>query len=79
MGHRENPMTKIRTTLRLSLVIERIEDSSYPPSSPSPFPAARKVVDTTGVEFRDSELPPSCPSMRAAGAVVIPFAARRVG
>jgi hypothetical protein len=50
-------MTK-RTTVRVTVTIERLE--VIHPSS-GPFRAARRVVETTGYEIRDSELPPPGP------------------
>lgn len=50
----KHPMTK-RTTIRFTVTLEHIEVST--PSS-APFPAARRVIVTTGEAVGDSELPP---------------------
>lgn len=64
-----------RTITRLTITLERIEITC---PSGSPFPAARRVVNTTGQEVRDSELPPArTPSAHPFGRVVVPF--RRAG
>ena len=68
----KHQMTK-RTITRMTLTIERIE--VIHPSS-APFPAARRVVNTTGVEVRDSELPPRPTHARPIARVV---ALRRAG
>jgi hypothetical protein len=66
-------MTK-RTTVRVTLTIERVE--IIHPSS-GPFRAARRVIDTTGYEIRDSELPPSRVANARPVARVVPI--RRAG
>lgn len=67
-------MTK-RTITRLTMTLERIEITS--PSS-APFRAAPRVIDTTGYEIHDSELPPSQPRSNTRSARVIPLF-RKVG
>jgi hypothetical protein len=68
---------RTRTVTRLSLVLEHIVET-YP--SRSPFPAARKIITTTGETVHDSELPPSQPSIRAARpANVVQFPRRVAG
>ena len=63
---------RTRTVTRLSLVLEHVVET-YPSA---PFPAARKIITTTGTEVRESELPPSQPSVRSAR--VVQFPVRRV-
>ena len=66
---------RTRTVTRLSLVLEHIVETY--PSAP-PFPAARKIITTTGEAVE--ELPPSQPSIRAARpANVVQFPVRRTG
>lgn len=62
-----------KTTVRFTMTIERFE-SIYPSSGP--FPAARRVVNTTAETVE--ELPPR-PLASARGARVIPFTARKAG
>lgn len=63
-----------KTTTRLTLTVETIEETHL---SSGPFRPSRQVIDTTGVEVRDSELPPSRPSGARPVARVVPL--RRAG
>lgn len=59
----------------IHLVIREVY--SYPSSAP--FPAARRVIETTGVELGDSELPPSSRPLAAARPLAPVIELRKVG